>query len=215
MMRPLRVLITAGPTHEPLDPVRFLSNRSTGVFGYTIAGEAARRGAAATLISGSTALPAPKGVRLIRVETASQMARAVAALFPSADVLFMTAAVADYRVARARAEKIQRKASGIVVRLVPTPDILAGLRKRNGQKLVGFCLESSRLIERAQRKLKAKRLDWIVANSIGPLSPFGRVRTSVVIVGRDGSRRRLAQKTKSEIARILLDLVEGAAYPRG
>ena len=217
-LRSLRVLVTAGPTLEPIDPVRFFSNRSTGVFGYAIAQESARRGDEVTLVSGPTALKSPSGVRLIRVETAGEMERALNNRFPSADVLFMTAAVSDFKPVRISREKIRRGAGGLVVRLMPTRDIVSGLPRREGQQVVGFCLESSQWVDRARRKLQQKKLDWVVANSTGPVSPFGSGRTSVVILSSQGEQTRLMGKTKREIARRLLNLVEkriSGGVPKG
>src|SRR5574338_120079 len=164
-----RVLVTAGPTREPIDPVRFISNPSSGKMGYAIAAVAARRGAEVTLVSGPTELPDPPGVEVVRVETAEEMARAVEAEAPAMDLFVGAAAVSDYRPRAAAPHKIKKGEGDETLVLQRTPDILAGLGQRLAGRpgapvLVGFAAETEEVIARAREKLKGKRCDLVVAN---------------------------------------------------
>lgn len=208
--RPLRVLVTAGPTREPIDPVRYLSNESSGRMGFAIADAARRAGHQVTLVAGPVSLPTPPGVRRIDVVTALDMLRATRSAFRKADVLFMAAAVSDWRPARRLSGKWRAKDRGsstASLSLVRNPDILDACGRdpsRPGKTLVGFALETSSGIPRARRKLKAKGLDFIVLNSERALnSP----RASALILGGDGSVRRFTNRTKSHIADALIDLL--------
>ncbi|WJT00214.1 bifunctional phosphopantothenoylcysteine decarboxylase/phosphopantothenate--cysteine ligase CoaBC [Novosphingobium humi] len=182
------VLITAGPTHEPIDPVRYIANRSSGRQGFAIAQAAARAGASVTLIAGPVDLPTPYGVARVNVETARDMAAAVEAALP-ADIAVMVAAVADWRVADAGAQKIKKDGSGTVppLALVENPDILAGLcaSPRRPRLVVGFAAETQDVIAHATAKLARKGADWIVGNDVSG-DVMGGLRNSVHIVSADG-----------------------------
>lgn len=210
------MLVTAGPTREWLDPVRFISNPSTGVMGYEIARAARRLGHAVTLASGPTALPIPKGLRFVSFESAGELDRCLAREFPRHDVLFMTAAIGDYMPVRKNLHKIKRKTS-LIVRFKQTPDLLAKLaRKKHRQIVVGFCLETEHLIANALRKLRKKRLDFIVANFLGRSSkPFGTGRTSVALLDRWGGRKKLSGLYKRTLAARLLKEVLYGRLQRG
>jgi len=202
------VLVTAGPTHEPLDPVRFLGNRSSGKMGFALAAEAARRGARVTLVAGRVALATPPGVERIDVSTAEEMARAVTGRAPEADLVVMVAAVADFRPRRAAASKIKKEAGPPALELEPTPDILAGLRDlAPGAVLVGFAAETEELAARARAKLAAKRADFLVGNDVSRSDiGFGQEANEVVVFRRDGEPLTLERAPKAEIAGRLLDL---------
>lgn len=209
------VLVTAGPTQEPLDPVRVLTNRSTGTMGYALAAAAARRGAKMTLITGPTALDPPAGVdEVVRVETAEDMHEAVQARRDTADLVLMAAAVADYTPAEASASKRKKDAGDFALRLRRTPDILKtlGAHKRENQTLVGFALETDDGLENARRKLSDKNLDWIVLNNpTEDGAGFGPSTNRVTLIGRDGSEEDFPLMSKSALAEALLDRV---AAPR-
>jgi len=206
----LNILVTAGPTREAIDPVRFISNFSTGFLGYEIAKEASRRGHRVILISGSTALPKPVGLRLIDVLTARQMKGALENNFRWCNCLIMTAAVGDFRLKRRARAKIKRGRKELVLRLSPNPDILKGLGRKKGKKtLVGFALETENLKKNAEAKLKAKNLDLIVATLVNTNSyPFGPAKINVLIMDRKGQSQRLRGVQKKGLAGILLDSIE-------
>ncbi len=203
----MKILVSAGPTREKIDPVRFLSNASSGKMGYAIAAEAARRNHEVVLISGPVALPTPEKVRRIDVGSAAEMFAAVAAEFPSCDCLIMAAAVADYRVAMPSAEKLKKLPGELVLKLERTTDILfeMGKRKKAGQTLVGFAAESADLLHYAQEKLARKNLDWIAANLLS--DGFGTDDNRIVLISRDGSQVKLGPAPKAEIARQMLDAI--------
>jgi phosphopantothenoylcysteine decarboxylase/phosphopantothenate--cysteine ligase len=166
-LRGLKIMVTAGPTLEPIDPVRYLTNRSSGKMGYALANAAARRGASVTLISGPTSLQAPNGVELTRVETASEMFQAVMEHFPRVDIVIKAAAVADYRPREVCGQKIKKTGATLVIECDKNPDILAELgRRKTHQTLVGFAAETSDLEGNAIQKVKRKNLDLLVANDI-------------------------------------------------
>lgn len=205
----LHILVTAGPTREMLDPVRFLSNVSTGEMGYAIAREARRRGFGVTLVSGPVHLKPPRGVRFIPVVSARDMEIAVKREFPRSDALVMTAAVCDYMPLRRERQKMRRITHKRVI-FKQTHDILKAVtaRKRKHQFVVGFCLETENLERNAIRKLREKRLDLIVANLYNRANhPFGRNRLSVTLVGRDLKRRRVGKRSKAQVARLLVSLI--------
>jgi phosphopantothenoylcysteine decarboxylase/phosphopantothenate--cysteine ligase len=206
--RKKRILVTAGPTREKIDPLRFISNYSTGAFGYAIADEARRRGCLVTLVSGPTALTPPAGVRCIRVESARDMRKAVLREFPSADCVIMAAAVADWR-ARFRKEKIKRGRGRISLGLAENPDILADLGRRKADKvLVGFALETEDLRKNAGAKLREKHLDLIIANRHRETSPaFGDGAATVLMIDRFGNETNVSRKSKKKVAEIILDKV--------
>lgn len=202
-----RALVTAGPTLEDIDPVRYISNRSTGKMGYAIAGEAQRRGAEVVLVTGPTELKAPPGVEVVAVRSASEMAEAVSSRFENADVLVMAAAVSDFTPARASKEKIKKGGDPLdSITLQPTVDILELLgRKKTHQLVVGFAAESEKLEENALLKLRGKNLDLIVANDISaPDSGFGSDTNQAILLTED-SRQELPVLPKSEVAAILWD----------
>lgn len=208
-LRGLTVLVTAGPTLEPLDPVRYLSNRSSGKMGYAVAGAAARRGARVVLVSGPTALKAPPGVELVSVESAAQMYDAVLERFSRADVVVKSAAVADYRPMRAAGQKIKKQAGTLVLELEKNPDILAELgRKKEHQILVGFAAETEDLEDNARRKVAGKNLDLLVANDVTlPGAGFGTDTNIAKLVYPDGTVKPLPKMSKKDLAHRILDEV--------
>ena len=204
-----RVLVTAGPTEEPIDPVRFISNRSSGKMGYAVAAAAAMRGARVTLVSGPVSLRTPRNVTRVDVRTAREMAAAVTAEFPSADLLVMAAAVADFAPVRASARKIKREESagkGLVLELAENPDILKTVgAAKGGQVIVGFALETENGEANARRKLAAKNLDMIVLNN--PLdegAAFGGDTNVVTVISAAGGAERLPRMAKIDVAHALL-----------
>jgi phosphopantothenoylcysteine decarboxylase / phosphopantothenate---cysteine ligase len=203
------VLITAGPTCEDLDPVRYLTNRSSGKMGYAVAEAAARRGAKTILISGPTSLAAPNGVQRIDVRTAEEMLRAVDERFVGATIAIFAAAVADYRPAKAFDQKIKREKESLTITLEPNADILATVAKNKGNRLVvGFAAETERVAENARKKLAAKNADIIVANDVTAEGAGFDVDTNVVtLFSRDGRDLALPRMSKIEVAQRILDEV--------
>ena len=206
-----RVLITAGPTQESIDPVRYISNHSTGKMGYAIAGAFARAGAEVTLVSGPTALPLPDpSVRRIDVQSARQMFEATQAAFIDVDVLVLSAAVADYTPAHPADRKIKKKEDHFSLELTKTTDIAAtlGAQKRPGQWLIGFALETDNERENAVKKLHDKNLDWIVLNSLRDAGAgFGHDTNKITVIDKAGETHEFALKPKTDIAQDLVDLV--------
>jgi phosphopantothenoylcysteine decarboxylase/phosphopantothenate--cysteine ligase len=202
-----RLLVSAGPTQEPVDPVRFLSNRSSGKMGHAIARVARRRGAEVTLVTGPTALAAPAGVAVVAVETAREMARAVEAAFARATAVVMTAAVADYRPRRALPRKMKKGPAEWRLELERNPDILAGLARRKGRRLlIGFAAETHDVAAEAARKLREKRLDLIVANDVGaPGIGFGADQNAVRLLDANGLDETLPTLPKDAVAARILD----------
>jgi phosphopantothenoylcysteine decarboxylase/phosphopantothenate--cysteine ligase len=209
------ILVTAGPTHEDLDPVRFLTNRSSGKQGYALAQAAWRRGAAVCLISGPTRLPRPHGVEFVAVRSGREMLDAVKTRFPECDALLMAAAVGDYHFGAVAAHKIKRGQDDLTVHLVQNPDILkAAAKVKQKQVLVGFAAETQDLEAAARSKLTAKGLDLIVANEVGrPDSGFAVDTNEVTIIGRKILPVRLPLLSKEEVADRVLDEV-AALLPR-
>ena len=203
------VLVSAGPTREYLDPVRFLSNPSSGKMGYAVAQAALARGASVTLVSGPSALEAPAGARLIRVESAQEMLTALQAHFVQADVLVMSAAVADWRAAHIGAEKQAKMGERQSVELVRTPDILSELAKEAGKQIrVGFAMETHQGVERAADKAKRKGLDFICLNyPTKARSAFGGDDNEVTLVTPDGEAEALPLLSKLQVAHKILDRV--------
>lgn len=203
-------LITAGPTREFADPVRFLSNPSSGKMGYELAGEALRRGADVILVSGPTHIIPPKGVTLRMVQTAEEMGREVKKHFPKSDVLIMAAAVADYKFAEVLPQKIKKEGKSQTFRLIRTSDILESIGKNKGKRLVvGFAAESENIAENAMKKAKKKNLDIIVANDITKKDTgFGSDYNEVIFLFPDGTAVPMGKRTKSEISAALLDMLE-------
>jgi phosphopantothenoylcysteine decarboxylase/phosphopantothenate--cysteine ligase len=206
------VVVTAGPTREPVDAVRVLSNRSSGRMGFALAAAAWRRGADVVLIAGPAAVPPPAGPLLVSVETAEQMATAVARHLPSASALIMTAAVADFRPAAAHAGKLKKSAMPAAIELEPVPDILLATRavRPPGCYTIGFALEAERALEHARTKLQQKELDLIVLNSPGPGSGFEVETNQVTLLDRDGGSEELPLLGKDEVAERILDRVVAA-----
>jgi phosphopantothenoylcysteine decarboxylase/phosphopantothenate--cysteine ligase len=205
----LTVLITAGPTCEDLDPVRFLTNRSSGKMGYAVAEAAARRGARVILVSGPTSLDAPAGVIRIDVRTADEMHRAVEEKFPECSIAIFAAAVADYRPVAKSEQKIKRDKEPVTLSLQPTTDILASMAKNKGDRLiVGFAAETQGVAENARKKLVAKNADMIVANDVtAEGAGFDHDTNIVTLFARDGRDLPLPRMSKSEAAQRILDEV--------
>jgi len=216
-LRGERIVVSAGPTQEPLDPVRYLTNRSSGKMGYALARVARRRGADVTLVTGPTALPPPPGVRAVPVETAREMARAVEAAFADATVLVMCAAVADYRPRRPLDRKLKKRAAELTVELERNPDILAGLARRKGRRIVvGFAAETHDVAAEARRKLAAKRLDLIVANDVtAPGAAFGGDTNVVRLIDAAGGDETLPLLPKEAVAGRILDWIAARRSQRG
>lgn len=202
-----RLLITAGPNREPLDPVRYLSNRSSGKMGYALARAAVRRGAEVALVSGPTGLDAPAGVRVISVTTAAEMRDAILKEYRQCTAVIMAAAVSDYRAAYVAEKKIKRGKGAVELRLEPNPDILRELgEKKNGQWLVGFAAETEDLAANAQKKLRDKNLDMIVANNVAENgSGFDGDTNIATIVDRTGAAHSLPLMSKDELADRIYD----------
>jgi len=200
------ILVTAGGTQEPIDPVRYISNRSSGKMGYALAEAARDRGAKVTLVTAPTPLPEPAGVDVVKVNTAQEMRQAVENVTPRVDALVMAAAVADYRPIKAAKDKIKKGEARLTLELECTPDILGSV-KGNFIK-VGFAAESSNLVENAKQKLKQKGLDLIVANDItATYSGFDADTNRVTIIDREGKVDSLALLAKREVADKILDRV--------
>ena len=201
------VLVSAGPTRERIDPVRFLSNPSTGTMGFALAEAAQKRGARVTLVAGPVALETPAGVERIDVGSAQEMHAAVME-HAAADVVFMAAAVADYTPAQTSDQKLKKGSGDMHLTLTRTPDILAelGEKKRAGQLLIGFALETQNGLKNAQSKLGRKNLDWIVLNSPNePGEGFGTRTNKVTIIPREGTPHPLSKMPKQEVAAAILD----------
>jgi phosphopantothenoylcysteine decarboxylase/phosphopantothenate--cysteine ligase len=216
----VRVLVSAGPTWEPLDPVRFLGNRSSGRMGFAVAAEAARRGAIVELVAGPVALPTPPGAVRLDVETAEQMRAAILERAPEADLVVMAAAVADYRPRAAAARKLRKEEGPPRVELEANADILAELGAQSGAQsgapvLVGFAAETEEVEERAAAKLRRKGADFLVANDVSRHDiGFGSDWNEAVVLARDGGALRLPRQTKASLAAALLDHVTPAVLAR-
>jgi phosphopantothenoylcysteine decarboxylase/phosphopantothenate--cysteine ligase len=203
-----RIVVTAGGTQEPIDPVRHISNRSSGKMGYALAEAARDRGADVKLITAPTSLPEPAGIEVIRVGTAVQMKEAVAKATSPADALIMAAAVADYQPKSLAETKIKKETPALTLELIRTPDILSEV-KGNFLK-VGFAAESENLVKNARQKLEAKQLDLIVANDITDAdSGFGVDTNKVTLIARDGKIESLPLLAKRKVADRILDRVVG------
>jgi phosphopantothenoylcysteine decarboxylase/phosphopantothenate--cysteine ligase len=203
------VLVTAGPTRENVDPVRYLTNRSSGKMGYAVAEAAARRGARVILISGPTSLEAPAGVERIDVRTAEEMHRAVLDKVSNCSIAVFAAAVSDYRPAEPNGQKIKRDSESFTLSLEPTPDILASVARNKGERfLVGFAAETDHVAENARKKLAAKNADLIVANDVTAEGAGFDYDTNIVtLFARDGRDLALPRMNKSEVAQRILDEV--------
>jgi phosphopantothenoylcysteine decarboxylase/phosphopantothenate--cysteine ligase len=203
------ILITAGPTQEAIDPVRVITNRSSGKMGYAIAEKAVRRGARVILVSGPVALSAPQGVELIRVESAEQMKNAVLEQLNAASIFISVAAVADYRPTSPADQKMKKTASRLSIELEPTSDILAEVGRRKGDRIViGFAAETQNLAAEGKRKLETKNCDMVVANLVGPNGTgFEGDENEVLLLTRDKEPQAVPKAAKKEIARHILDAV--------
>lgn len=209
-LKGLKLLVSAGPTREYLDPVRYLSNPSSGRMGYAVAEAARDRGAEVVLVSGPTALPAPWGVEVVRVESALEMREAILGRYSWAQAVVMAAAVADYRPAEVSREKEPKALEEKVLRLVPNPDILKELGENKGGKLlVGFAMETGEGLSRAKEKLLRKNLDLIVLNWVNREGVgFGSLENEVVLLLRDGRVLELPRMKKRQVADRILNLVK-------
>jgi phosphopantothenoylcysteine decarboxylase/phosphopantothenate--cysteine ligase len=208
------VLVTAGPTFEDLDPVRFIGNRSSGRMGFALAREAARRGARVTLVAGPTAIEPPQEAELVRVRSAAEMHGAVMTRLESADVVIMAAAVADYAPASVDDRKRAKSEDGLTVTLRRTPDILAGVgawrAERGGTRpvLVGFAAETDDAVNKGRRKLESKRADFVVVNNVLEPGAGFEVDTNVVTLVGAGWEEALPLQPKSSVAAAILDRAE-------
>ncbi len=206
-MEGLKVLVTAGPTQEPIDPVRFISNHSTGKMGFAVARAAMERGAAVTLVYGNTAIEPPLLVETVTVQSTADMLNAVTEHFPSCDMLVKSAAVADFTPVSYHAEKIKKKEGGTVLELKRTTDILATVTglKKPGQLVCGFSMETDRLLENSKKKLEEKDLDLVVANNLKVEGAGFGVGTNVVTLISRNEVQELPMLSKEEVAHRLLD----------
>ncbi|HEX6627519.1 MAG TPA: bifunctional phosphopantothenoylcysteine decarboxylase/phosphopantothenate--cysteine ligase CoaBC [Gemmatimonadaceae bacterium] len=216
-LRGRRIVVTAGATREQIDPVRFLSNHSSGKMGLALARAAWRRGADVKLIAGHVDAPIPPEIGATKAETVEEMARAVADELPSADVLIMAAAPADFRPAAKASQKIKKGKSAPKIELEPTEDILKSTipRRKKNSLIVGFALETNDGAKNARQKLKSKELDFVVLNdATEPGAGFGVDTNRVTIIDRGGKEEELALMSKSDVAEIILDRVEAALSER-
>lgn len=207
-----RIVITAGPCREPIDPVRYISNRSSGKMGYALASAAFSAGGQVILISGPTSLAPPDGVDMVRVETTDEMQKAVEKNFKKADCLIMAAAPADFKTRKIEPQKIKKSdKSSVRLELFPTIDILMSLKKskKKNQKIVGFALETEDGLVNARRKLKEKGLDLIILNSLEDTVPFDSDFNKVSIIDKKGEVESLASMTKSELAHLIIKRLSG------
>ncbi len=209
-----KVIVTAGGTREPLDPVRYLGNRSSGRMGFEVANEAIRRGAEVKLVIGATALVPPRGAKVVRANTAEEMLSAVLESFDDSDALVMTAAVSDYRPSKTAESKIKKGRETISVELEPAPDILKEVASRKrGQIVIGFAAETDGVLEEARRKMRDKGLDLVVANDVSRAGiGFGGDIIDATIIAPDGPALDLGIVEKREVARLVINrLVEALA----
>jgi phosphopantothenoylcysteine decarboxylase / phosphopantothenate---cysteine ligase len=204
-----KILVTAGPTREPIDPVRFISNPSSGKMGFAVARAAEHRGAVVTLITGPTTLLNPNNIGVIRVNTAQEMAKAVFEHMEYSDIIIKAAAVSDFRPADRSEQKIKKETEQLVLSLERTQDILKEIgRNKNRKILIGFAAETEQLERYAQKKLAEKNLDIIVGNIVGfPGSGFDADTNTVTLFYKDGTNEKLPQMTKKDVANLILDRV--------
>ena len=206
----MNCLISAGPTREWIDPVRFLSNPSSGKMGYALARAAVDRGMQVTLVSGPTALKAPAGAEVLYVETAREMQEAMSQLFAKADLIIMAAAVSDHRPETRSKQKQKKEQMRMTLDLVANPDILMelGKQKKNGQTLVGFAAETENILPNARRKLREKNLDWIVANDVsekdrGFQSDFNKIS----LLSKEQNEMDFEYQEKNSLARKIMEIL--------
>ena len=214
MTKTPRILITAGPTIEPIDPVRFISNRSTGLLGYELARLAGKRKYKVTLISGPVCILPPRGVKMLRAETARQLYKKVHQELKNSDILVMASAVSDWRPESFLKQKAKSRKL-FMLRLIKNPDILGSIspKERKNKIIVGFSVETTNLLKSSLGKLTAKRLDLIVANKIGRDNvPFGAGPKTVYLLDKLGRKRKLLKTSKADIARAILDTIEELCY---
>ena len=203
---PIRCLVTAGPTREYIDPVRFISNPSSGKMGYALAQAAIDRGWTVDLIIGPVALPCPTAASLYEIETAEQLNQTLHDLFPPCDVLIMAAAVSDFKPAKKLPCKEKKLEARRTLELVPTPDSLLEMSLQKGSRiLVGFAAETENLEEHGLRKLQEKDLDWIAVNKVGADIGFQSDDNEILLIGSDGTRLLIGPGAKTKVARDLLD----------
>jgi phosphopantothenoylcysteine decarboxylase/phosphopantothenate--cysteine ligase len=215
-MKNERILVTAGPTEEPMDPARLLTNRSSGKMGFALAKASRLRGGEVILVSGPTSLPSPQGVKLIRVDTAEEMRSQVLEHLPWSTVVIMAAAVCDYRPAESLPMKLKKEEESISLHLERTPDVLKEIgARKNGRILVGFAAETDHLINQARAKLASKNLDLIVANNVLEEGAGFRSDTNrVILITKDGEPRELPLMSKEDVAERVIDcVVEQRAVP--
>ena len=206
----LRVLVTAGPTREPLDPVRFITNRSSGKMGYAIAEAAQKRGAHVTLVSGPVSIAAPGGVAMVSVQSTEDLLQQMTELAPQQDIIIQAAAPADYRAETVAPQKMKKNGNkGLTLKLVPTPDVAraVGELKQKGQTLVGFAAETENLADNAQKKLDSKNLDMIVANDVTKPGAGFDVDTNIAMLITRGKQTELPLMSKRALADAILDRV--------
>ena len=204
----MRIVISAGPTREAIDPVRYITNRSTGKMGYAIAEAAQKKGLEVVLVSGPVNLERPEGVEFIQIESAAEMAQAMKQSAENADIIVMAAAVADYRPKQYSTSKVKKSDGDMCIELERTEDILLSLgkNKKPGQILVGFAAETDDLLKNAQGKLERKNLDYIAANIVGvPGRGFAADTNAVTLIARDGSQAEFALQSKKDLAAALID----------
>lgn len=212
-----KILINAGPTREYLDPVRFISNPSSGKMGFALAQEAEARGAQVTLVTGPVNLPTPPGVGRVEITTAQEMLEVCLKQFSQVDVFIGTAAVGDYRPKIEQKQKIKKKKQGLNLDLIPNPDILLELsqKKKPGQFLVGFAAETENILENAKKKLSAKKLDLIVANDVSKTGTgFASDLNQALFLDAQGGEEKNPLLTKTELAIQILDRIEGLISPK-
>lgn len=207
----MKVLISAGPTREKLDIIRFFSNRSSGKMGYALAAVAVERGWEVVLVSGPVNLAAPDNVRLIKVESAAEMGKAIYAEAYDADLIIMAAAVADFAPQQSREHKIKKTSGNLIIELEPTEDILftLGQNKPEGQVLVGFAAESEDLLVNARSKMQRKNLDWIAANDISKADGgFAADVNAVTLLSRHGEKIEIPLDSKKNVAQKIIEVLE-------
>lgn len=213
----IRCLITAGPTREFFDPVRFISNPSSGKMGFALAEAASALGWTVDLVAGPVSLAEPAGVMLYPVVTAEEMFKQTDALFGACDLLIMTAAVSDWRPKVCLPEKLKKTGKNLLVELEPVPDILANLaaRRRSDQLLVGFAAETEAVEENARAKLAQKKIDFIAANSVaGPTGAFGRDENRLILLGPQGYRQIIGPASKTIVAQKMIAELSAALATR-
>ncbi|MDX2110211.1 MAG: phosphopantothenoylcysteine decarboxylase [Verrucomicrobiota bacterium] len=212
--RPIRCLVTAGPTREFFDPVRFISNPSSGKMGYAIATAAAQQGWAVSLITGPVALASPAGMEVVRVVTGEEMYTETAARFPECDILIMSAAVSDYRPKQQATQKVKKHELGMTLEMEPTRDILKTLGwQKVKQVVVGFAAETTNVEHYAREKLAAKNCDYIVANQVGQAGAgFESDDNRILVIGRDGSQQVFGPAPKTALAEDLVQLLSDVLH---